>query len=136
MKLWENRGWKKIWTVARSTKFHAPSHCPAYIIGVARKQAFSCGFKYFGRYCSTCLDNCFRFVSSSEDLFFDRKIRPHICHRYHGLYLWRKFCHVENFQISVKNLNNLWSFIEIYGVFVLNLRGQKSVWRKSLWNKK
>ena len=33
--------------------------------------------------------------------------RPRICHRYHRLYLWRKFCHVEKFQISGKNLNNL-----------------------------
>ena len=40
--------------------------------------------------------------------------RPHICHGYHRLYLWRKFCHVEKFQISVKNLNKLWRFIEIY----------------------
>ena len=56
VKLWENRGWKKIWTVARSTKFHAPSHCPAYIVGVAVKQATSFGFKYFGRSWSTCLD--------------------------------------------------------------------------------
>ena len=61
--------------------------------------------------------------------------RPHICHGYHGLYLWRKICHVEKFQISVKNLNNLWSFIEIYAVFVLNLCGEKSVWRKSVWRK-
>ena len=64
-----------------------------------------------------------------------QKTRPHICHRYHRLYLWRKICHVEKFQISVKNLNNLWSFIEIYAVFVLNLCGEKSVWRKSLWRK-
>ena len=33
--------------------------------------------------------------------------------KYHKLYLWRKICHVEKYQISVKNLNNLWSFIEI-----------------------
>ena len=32
--------------------------------------------------------------------------RPHICHGYHGLYLWRKFSHVEKFHISVKNSNN------------------------------
>ena len=50
--------------------------------------------------------------------------RPHICHKYHKLYLWRKICHVEKFQISVKNLNNLWSFIEIYAVCVLNLCGE------------
>ena len=61
--------------------------------------------------------------------------KPHICHGYHGLYLWRKFCHVEKFQISVKNLNNLWRFIEIYAVFVLNMCEEKSVWRKSLWRK-
>ena len=56
-------------------------------------------------------------------------IRPHICHRYHRLYPWRKICHVGKFQNSVTNLNNLWSFIEIYAIFVLNLRGEKSVWR-------
>ena len=72
------------------------------------------------------------FLGSSIPLFCGR---PHICHGYHGLYLWRKICHVEKFQISVKNLNNLWSFIEIYAVFVLNLCGEKSVWRKSLWRK-
>ena len=44
----------------------------------------------------------------------------YICHRYHRLYPWRKICHVEKFQISVKNLNNLWSFTEIYAVFILN----------------
>ena len=31
---------------------------------------------------------------------------------------------MEKFQISVKNLNNLLSFIEIYAVFVLNLCGE------------
>ena len=61
--------------------------------------------------------------------------RAHICQKYHKLYLWRKICHVEKFQIPVKNLSNLWSFIEIYAVFDLNLYGEKSVWRKSLWRK-
>ena len=56
------------------------------------------------------------------------QVRPHICHK---LYLWRKICHVEEFQISVKNLHNLWSFVEIYAVFVLNLCGEKSVWKKN-----
>ena len=51
--------------------------------------------------------------------------RPPFCHRYHRLYPWRKICHVEKFQISVKNLNNLWSFIEIHAFFVLNLCGEK-----------
>ena len=51
-------------------------------------------------------------------------VRPHICHWYHRLYPWRNICHVEKFQISVKNLNNLWCFIEIYAFFVLNLRGE------------
>ena len=32
---------------------------------------------------------------------------------------------MEKFQISVKNLNNLWSFIEIYAVFALNLCEEK-----------
>ena len=60
--------------------------------------------------------------------------RAHICHRYHRLYPWKKICLVEKFQISTKN--NLLSFIKIYVVFVLNLCGEKSVWRKSLWRKK
>ena len=51
--------------------------------------------------------------------------RPHICHGYHGLQLGKKFCHVKKFQISVKNLNNLWHFIKIYAVFILNLCGEK-----------
>ena len=45
--------------------------------------------------------------------------------------MWRKICHVEKFQIFVTNLNNLWSFIEIYAAFVLNLCGEKYVWRKN-----
>ena len=40
---------------------------------------------------------------------------------------------MEKFQTSVKTLNNLWRFIEIYAVFVINLCGEESVWRKSLW---
>ena len=32
---------------------------------------------------------------------------------------------MEKFQISAKNLNNLWSLIKIYAVFVLNLCGEK-----------
>ena len=43
-----------------------------------------------------------------------------LAHLKSTLYLWRKFCQVEKSQISVKNLNNLWRFIEIYAVFVLN----------------
>ena len=31
---------------------------------------------------------------------------------------------MEKFQISVKNWNNLWRFIEIYAIFVLNLCGE------------
>ena len=42
----------------------------------------------------------------TADLIFVADIRDYIP--------WRKICHVEKFQISVKNLNNLWSFIEIY----------------------
>ena len=59
------------------------------------------------------------------------RARAHICHKYHKLCLLRKICHVEKFQIAVKNLNNLWSFIEIYAAFVLNLCGEKSVWKKN-----
>ena len=52
--------------------------------------------------------------------------RPYICHGFHGLYLWRKFCIVEKFQISVKNLNNLWRFIKNLCCFC-----SKFVWRKT-----
>ena len=41
------------------------------------------------------------------------------------------FSHVEKFGLSIKNLNNLWSFINVYAVFVPNLCGEKSVWRKN-----
>ena len=61
--------------------------------------------------------------------------RAHICHEYHELYLWKKNCNVEKFQLSIQNLNNLWSFIEVYAVFVPNLCGEKSVRRKSVWRK-
>ena len=50
--------------------------------------------------------------------------RPHICHRYQRLYLWRKLCNVEKFQNFVKKLNKLWSCIHIYADFVLNLFGE------------
>ena len=53
----------------------------------------------------------------------------------HGPGPLRKICHVEKFQISVKILNNLWSFIKICAVFVLSVWGEKSVWRKSVWRK-
>ena len=41
-------------------------------------------------------------------------VRPHICHGYHGLYLWRKICHVEKFQISTLKMR--------LGLTRLNLR--------------
>ena len=47
--------------------------------------------------------------------------RAHICHEYHELYSWRKNCLMEKFGLSIKNLNNLWSFIKVYAVFVPNL---------------
>ena len=46
-----------------------------------------------------------------------------------------KNCHVEKFQLSIQNLNNLWSFIKVYAVLVPNLCGEKSVRRKSVWRK-
>ena len=42
---------------------------------------------------------------------------------------------MEKFQLSIQNLNNLWSFIEVYAVLVPNLCGEKSVRRKSVWRK-
>ena len=47
-----------------------------------------------------------------------------------------KNCHVEKFQLSLQNLNNLWSFIKVYAVFVPNLCREKSVRRKHVWRKK
>ena len=46
-----------------------------------------------------------------------------------------KICHVEKFQLSILDLNNLWSFIEVYAGFVPNLCGEKSAQRKSAWRK-
>ena len=46
-----------------------------------------------------------------------------------------KNCDVEKFQLSIQNVNNFWSFIEVYAVFVPNLCGDKSVRRKSVWSK-
>ena len=57
-----------------------------------------------------------------------------ICHEYHGYIRGEKT--VEKFQLSIQNLNNLWSFIEVYAVFVPNLCGEKSVRRKYVWRKK
>ena len=45
--------------------------------------------------------------------------------------LWRKFMPFG----EIWNLNNLWSFIKVYVVFVPNLCGEKYVRRKSLWRK-
>ena len=61
--------------------------------------------------------------------------RAHICHEYHNYICEEKICHVEKFQLSILNLNNLWNFIEVFAVFVSNLCGEKSVRRKSLWRK-
>ena len=36
-----------------------------------------------------------------------------------------KSCHVEKFGLSIMNLNNIWSFIKDYDVFVPNLYGEK-----------
>ena len=41
-----------------------------------------------------------------------------ICHGYHNLYVGRKICHVERFQISIKSLTNLWRFYQIMPFFV------------------
>ena len=59
--------------------------------------------------------------------------RAHICHGYHGLYLWRKNCHVEKF------LYRIWT---IYGVlskfmlFLLQIYVEKNVFGESLWGEK
>ena len=57
--------------------------------------------------------------------------RAQMCHEYHELYYWRKKCHVEIFGLSIKNLNNLWSFIKVYAIFVPNLCGEKMTNMKS-----
>ena len=55
--------------------------------------------------------------------------RAHICHRYHRFYPWRNIYHVEKFQIYVKNLNNLWIFIEIYAVlFYICVEKKLQIW--------
>ena len=42
---------------------------------------------------------------------------------------------MEKFGLSIKILNNLWSFIKVFAVFAPNLYGEKSAWRKSVWRK-
>jgi len=42
---------------------------------------------------------------------------------------------VEKFQISVKNLNNLWSFIEVYAVF-FSIGVKKNLFEKNLCGEK
>ena len=42
---------------------------------------------------------------------------------------------MEKFGLSIKNLNNLWSFIKVYAVFVPNLCREKSAQKKSMWRK-
>ena len=44
--------------------------------------------------------------------------------------------HVEKFGLFFKkNLNNLWSIIKVYAVFVPNLYEEQSAWKKSVWKK-
>ena len=50
---------------------------------------------------------------------------PDICHLHHLYVGGEKICHVEKFQNSIKNLNNLWSFYRNLCLFLF-----KSVWRK------
>ena len=57
--------------------------------------------------------------------------RAHSCHEYHEYIRGEKT--VEKFQLSIQNLNNLWSFIEVYAVFVPSLCGENSVRKKSVW---
>ena len=67
-------------------------------------------------------------VSISEpELIFVTDIKDYIC--------GEQICHVEKFQLSILNLNNLWSFIEVKAIFVPNLCGEKSMRRKSMWRK-
>ena len=42
-----------------------------------------------------------RLNAESVSSVFLPPTRPHICHGYHGLYLWRKNCHVEKLQLSI-----------------------------------
>ena len=62
------------------------------------------------------------------DLIFVTNITNYIC--------GEKTCHVEKLQISINKVFNLWDFVVIYAVFVLNLCGEKlspkvHVWRKN-----
>ena len=51
----------------------------------------------------------------------------------HKILINKKEVKTEKFQLSIQNLNNLWSFIEVYAVFVPNVCGEKSVRRKFVW---
>ena len=53
----------------------------------------------------------------------------------HKILVNKKEVKTEKFQLSIQNLNNLWSFIEVYAVFVPNVCGEKSVRRKFVWRK-
>ena len=68
-----------------------------------------------------------RIGGDDADLIFVTNIRNYI--------RGEKNCHVEKFQLSILNLNNLWSFIEVKAFFVPNLCGEKSLRRKSVWRK-
>ena len=46
-----------------------------------------------------------------------------------------QICHVEKFQLSILNLNNLLSFIVVLAIFDPSICDEKSVRRKCLWRK-
>ena len=51
------------------------------------------------------------------------------------IFVEKKLSCGEIWSFFLKNLNNLWSIIKVYAVFVPNLCGEKSAWRKSVWRK-
>ena len=67
------------------------------------------------------------FWGTLAELIFVTNITNYIC--------GEKNSHVEKFGLSIKNSNNLWSFIKVYAVFVPILCGEKSAWRKSVRRK-
>ena len=64
--------------------------------------------------------------------------RPDICHEYHELYLWRKNCHVEKFQLSMyKNCGDIENFStceEIFNFPTIVIHGKLKFLHKTIFS--
>ena len=74
------------------------------------------------------------FSKQTEEKIYDMFI-PDICHLHHLHVGGEKICHVEKFQNSIKNLNNLWSFYRNLCLFCSNLCGEKFSPKVRMWRK-